>query len=241
MGNIYLLDNERQMILYESNNYICLRTINHSNLGRPIILCSNYKKCLSSSIINNMLYYSYINLDNDIIVKNIIDTEILYHLQCKDSFVVHNPFIISHKEKLLLTYILKNPLDLSYSIKAIYPLENKSAFELDYSYSDIPNIKCLNTAYSLIYQISSSISDSEPTFIEIKNDNTVKQLTSKNISTKISDNSSDFNYKEEVTNKDLIISNIKSQYNELMNTALEYKNEAKKWYDKYMDLIKFHS
>ncbi len=228
MGNIYPIDAERQMIIYESNNHICLRTVNSLTIGRPAILCSDYLSNLSTTILNNMLYYSYINLENDIVIKNVIDTSILYTLECKDSLTVHTPFISEYNNRLILTYAVKNPLNSSYSVKIIYPFENEAVTEINYTYDEAPNIYHFVLYQSLILVTSTSTTNN---IVNVNTDGSFKELFDEEI---ISKKISSY-YDEEIKNKDIIISNIKEQYSELMNIAIQYKNEAKKWYDKYTE------
>ncbi|MBE5926316.1 MAG: hypothetical protein E7270_05070 [Lachnospiraceae bacterium] len=228
MGNSYTIDSERQMIIYESNNNICLRTINSLSIGRPAILCNDYFASMSSTIVNNMLYYSYINIENDIVIKNVTDTTILYSLECKDCLTIQNPFIFNYNERLVLAYSVKTPLDTNYSVKIMYPFENEPVTEIDNIYTEAPLINYIVLRDSIIFVISSSNTHN---IWCLNNDGILCELTSEKILTK---KISSY-YDEEIKNKELIISNIRTQYNELMTTAISYKNEAKKWHDKYFE------
>ena len=226
MGNSYTIDPERQMIIYESNNNICLRTINSLSIGRPAILCNDYFTSMSSTIVNNMLYYSYINIENDVIIKNVTDTTILYSLECKDCLTIQNPFIFGYNERLVLAYSVKNPLDSNYSVKIMYPFENEPVTEINNIYTEPPLINYTVLHNSIIFVISSSKTYN---IWILDNNGILTELTDEvTLTKKISSY-----YDEEIKNKDLIISNVRTQYNELMTTAISYKNEAKKWHDKY--------
>ena len=153
MGNIYTVDSERKIFIYDSLYNICLRTVNYSSLGRPVILCNDFKEALSTTLLNDIIYYSYKNIENDIVIKNVISTTTLFIVEGKDSLEIIEPFILTFNNKSLLTYIIKNPINSSYSIKSVYPFENNESIEFPMSYNIIPVISYLLTDNSIFFII----------------------------------------------------------------------------------------
>ena len=245
METIYTGSSGQKLFLYNSENFIYLRTSSGMDISRPILLCSDYSSGLSSVIFHDSIHFLYQNLHGDLIIRNILDSNILYRLSADKSPDYAAPLLLTFRDRLLLFYFVKNPLDETYLLKLIFPLET---VEIDFTSPAFPSLpkvqflqlndllifSCKLPSEYYIYQMNENFECSgvqfiaETAFESLKNDfenKYAKELT---------------NYQKKLTvlnkkieEKENLIDNIRSQYDELMNTALRYKEEAAKWYHKF--------
>ena len=100
MANVYSIEKQKNLILYNSGKYIYLRVSVADTMDRPIVLSNDFSNSLSDTIYNGTIYYSYININQDIVIKSILDTHALFVLSAKDSPDCFSPHIALLNEKL---------------------------------------------------------------------------------------------------------------------------------------------
>lgn len=226
MGNIYSAGFDKNLLLYSSNNNIYLRTAIGENLGRSVLLGNDYHSDLCSIIFNGTIYYSYKNANEDILIRSITDAGALFRIANSETPDSYNPQLINFHNSLLLLYTVKNPLDESFSIKFCFPLEPERHLTFPYSYSDIPTIQYNSIQDSLFLHIRTGYSI---TTLQITTEDSIHFLIDRDTIIE----RQKIHYEAELTKKENIIRNIQKQYEELMDTANQYRAEAMKWHDRY--------
>lgn len=206
MANVFNIGRDKRIIIYSLDRYIFLRAAYIDGIERPVILAKDYLDGLSEAIYDGVIYYAYQNQERHIVVKNIMSLEADYVIEDENTLC---PVLSSIDGELVLFYLKKN------NLKCVLPL--KAGQEIA-----VPR-ECEN---ALVYDVFCS---QGKTFLycdslyEIEKIGHYKQM------------SCDIQkLKEEIAGKDRIIESVKKQYNELMETASEYRNEALRWRNKFM-------
>lgn len=276
MGNVYAVDAQKNLIIYSTGNYICLRTSIGENLTRPIILCNDYASDLSDIVYNNTIYYVYQNTNQDIILRSVIERDDLYKISSRNTPDCFYPQIAAIQKTLILFYFVKNPVDNSYCLKTLLPLQAEQKFILPGSlfssntestvlgegiFATLPSLRILPVGEMLLIHLSHDTEEFIFTIDESlqcsklmpehsvpleelteykeksrKSDemlsiaqtelNKSKELLA-NTQTQISKLQSD------IAARDQLIQSIRRQYEELMDTATKYREEAVKWHSKF--------
>ena len=261
MSSIYSLETNKNLFLYTSQTEICLRTSIGQNLTRPVTLSYDFTSELTNIIYRDTIYYSYFNTNSDILVKNITDPAILYQKSSQNMPDCFTPKLAVIGQTLLLFYFIKNPVSDTYILKCCLPLESGKTIDLDsYTFSSLPNLHIipligqlllLFTDTSLINSLSISenfhitplfsndtLSDTSAKYEEALNALRTSHETEQ--TTLISQHQAELSqtiagFQDSLHQRDQLIESIKAQYAELMNTAIQYREEAKKWRQKYID------
>ncbi len=224
METIYTGNLGQKLFLYTSDNFIYLRSAIGADISRPILLGSDYRDGLSSTVFQDSIHFTYINFHGDLHIRNILDSQILFRLSSEDSPDYTSPHLITFQDKLLLFYFIKNPLNESYLLRAVYPLEEAQVNWSPILFSTFPHIEFLNLGNNLIMACQE---DNHASFYRISVNCSYESVQILSVS--------DIKAQTEalLQPKDKLIENIKIQYEELRNTAIAYKDEATKWYNKY--------
>lgn len=236
MGNVYSVDTQKNLILYGCGQYIYLRMAIGESLDRPIILCNDYENHLFDTIYKNTLHYSYMNTNKDIVVKSTLDTGTLYKLSAKDIPDCINCGLTVFNDTLLLLYLVKNPLDDTFILKCISPVKPDYAVSIPMIFSEIPNVKtfsCEHMLYIIISEQGTSVWSITPDLtLHRYNESFDKESIENEISSRYTD---ELNRRELIImQQNDIIESIKKQYNDLMETATKYRDEAIKWRSKFI-------
>lgn len=215
MGNIYSLSVNKNVIIYTYDSFIIMRTIQANSVTNGILLSNDYSSGFSSTIHNSTIYYLYLNKQGSLIIKSIIDARNLYSKASDQELTMLEPSLISFKNYLLLFFVIENPIDNLFYLKISLPLEENKHIVCNEKFVVRPKIKLVHTPSLLfiIVQTSKEVYiyclDSTLTLTQYKSSEAVKLM---------------------LEEKELLITQISTQYNELMNVATQYKEEAKKWY-----------
>lgn len=221
MAHIYPVTSGKNLIIYALNQHINLKIVS-DNYDRNIILANDYSNSLSDTLHNGSIYYVYINSRQDMCLKTIVDPSPVFMLSKSESPDYASPQIISYREHLLLIYILNNPVDNNYLIRCILPLSPDTTICFPHRYTTPPVIHCVQCNSMLALLIEH---DGICSFCYIDESLSLKELTPKESDTAP--------YKAMIKERDEIIESIKAQYQELMETAIRYRDEANKWYRKF--------
>lgn len=215
MGNIYSLSVNKNVIIYTYDNFIIMRTIQANSVTNGILLSNDYSSGFSSTIHNSTIYYLYQNKQGSLIIKSIIDARNLYSKVSGQELSMLEPSLISFKNYLLLFFVIENPIDNLFYLKISLPLEENKHIICQEKFVVCPKIKLVHTP-SLLFII---VQTPEEVYIYcLDNTLTLTQYKS-NEAVKVM-----------LEAKEQLITHITTQYNELMNVATQYKEEAKKWY-----------
>ena len=259
MSNVYSVGNNRQLIIYNAGSNIFLRVAHFGGLDRPIVLAADYLCGLTECIYNSSLYYSYINQNGSLILKNIMDTANVLAIDCNYVQEYSNPKLAICNDTLLLFYLKQNPVSDKPSLHCITPDDN-NALPIP-----LPDIKKPVNSYSVlaynnfillcvnehIYkieqighfkQLARCTADNNST-----DNNNADNINSNNNNSNNNDNyierekslTEDFNKKiaacqAKINEQSAVIDSITTQYNELMDIARQYRDEAIKWRSKFI-------
>ncbi len=238
MSNVYSAGNDRRLIIYSISRYIFLRTAYIDGIERPIMLVSDYLDGLSDVVLGDTIYYTYQNQSKDILVKNVMKNEAFFHIQSSKNPDMQCPRLVAHNGRLLLFYMVTNPLTGRKSLRAVYPLENGAS-------PDLPS-DCENVDMYEIFSVMGKAFLYADRFYEITADgrfipwqDTVKLMKNEE---KIAEYENRLNtYMQEnrqalqtISQLEATIESASAQYNELMETAIAYRDEAIKWRSKFM-------
>lgn len=244
MGNIYSLSVNKNVIIYTYDNFIIMRTIQANSVTNGILLSNDYSSGFSSTIHNSTIYYLYLNKQGSLIIKSIIDARNLYSKASDQELTMLEPSLISFKNYLLLFFVIENPIDNLFYLKISLPLEENKHIVCKEKFVVCPKIKLVHTPSLLfiIVQTSKEVYiyclDSTLTLTQYKSSEAVKlmlEVKDSTINKIMEENKCAINKITQakdtaIKEKEQLITQISNQYNELMNVATQYKEEAKKWY-----------
>ncbi len=243
MSNVYSVGNNRQLIIYNAGSNIFLRVAHFGGLDRPIVLAADYLCGLTECIYNSSLYYSYINQNGSLILKNIMDTTNILTIDCNYVQEYSNPKLAICNNTLLLFYLKQNPVSDKPSLHCITPDDN-NALPIP-----LPDIKKPVNSYSVLTYNNFILLCVNEHIYRIEQIGHFKQLA---ICTADNNNNSNNNYIEreksltedfnkkiaacqaKINEQSAVIDSITTQYNELMDIARQYRDEAIKWRSKFI-------
>lgn len=252
MSNVYSVGNNRQLIIYNAGSNIFLRVAHFGGLDRPIVLAADYLCGLTECIYNSSLYYSYINQNGSLILKNIMDTTNILAIDCNYVQEYSNPKLAICNNTLLLFYLKQNPVSDKPSLHCITPDDN-NALPIP-----LPDIKKPVNSYSVLAYNNFILLCVNEHIYRIEQIGHFKQLaictadnnsTDNNNADSINSNNNyierekslteDFNKKiaacqAKINEQSAVIDSITTQYNELMDIARQYRDEAIKWRSKFI-------
>lgn len=240
MGNIFAAGTEKSLVIYAQNNAIYLLMATGDVPCQPTVLADDFQSGLSETIYHKTLYYTYLNTQNEIVIKSILDVGSLFTLSATDTIQYAMPHLVLFQEKLILFYMIKNPLDNHYAVKMLLPFEtdaDRQQISLPgYTFSTLPTIKSFSTENNLFLQLYTpeqcqliSLSDEYKTTVYEDASSYKKDLEKFRNTAEVLE----FQVKQKDTllqRQAATITSIKNQYNDLMDTAVKYREEAHKWY-----------
>ncbi len=247
MGTIYSISSDKNLLLYTSGSSICLRTAVGTEITKPLILCNDYSSSLSSAVYHDIIYFIYQNTEGDLIFRNVLDSTILFHLSAKDALHYFSPQLLACEKDLILLYLVENPLSGEYILKYTHPLDTPNVSQDIDTYPLLPKIQCITLHKTFLLICNSPDEDYFyikksncfqsfllKTTEELENENNQKENQIAKIEQELLSINTLLTQKEqEVLEKVKTIESAKQQYDNLMNTAYRYKEEAEKWYTKY--------
>ena len=237
METIYTDNLGQKLFLYNSGSFIYLRKTAGIDISRPILLCNDYATGLYSTIFQNSIYFVYQNLQGDLILRNVMEPNILYQLSSEESPDYVNPILLCFCDILVLLYYVNNPLDNSYLLRMCCPLTGKEIATDIPSFSDIPQCQTIHFEDKLLFSFTANGITTFYCLNSVLQFSYIQLFTSPDLQKLIDTNTlphkeQSEKYEHKIKEQETIISSIKLQYDDLMNTAIQYREEAKKWYNK---------
>lgn len=232
MRNIYTAEGERGLLLYSYSGKIYLRSFLGERAERAVILANDFQDNLSDVSYNNTIYYGYTSTKGEVVVKNILEQKVQFSSMAQGNFECFLPHVNIIGGKLALLFFIKNPLDQKYILKVVFPL-NEKEFLFPEEYDELPcreSIVVLKSGlvfldfgtkkqiWKLLWQGETCVAKKQKLTDKMEMDLYINESIA---------------LQKRVKEYDLIIQSIKKQYDELMNTATLYKEEANKWREKY--------
>ena len=232
MGNVYSAEGNRRLLLYPYEKRIYMRSLQGGRAEKAVILANDYLEDLSDVFYQNTIYYSYINQQKETIVKNILEQKVIFSSSHQSGLEYFCPILEVMEERLILFCFMKNPLDQKYLIKGFFPLQGEE-FLLPNEYDEIlqKELGCIPEAGVFFLKEEKGITFWKLQWKEDKCKIQRQYFKSQSELEKVVKEMGRRN--QVIREKDLLIENIKMQYEELMQTAVAYREEAMRWRDRY--------
>lgn len=240
MRNIYFMGQNKSIVLYPYQNQIHCLTLGGGRGWRPVIAANDYGEGLSDIFYRGVVYYCYLNRNGEIVIKNVTEqTEEKRFVpgQGEQFFV---PELVSYDRKLLLLYFIYSPEKGTYRMCGEMVFEEKK-FTLPKEFDQLPEYSAqvrreqMILAFFLPEYSECYVSERFGSFAKLKH-----AADFENDSVKLQQDfqkklqSEQNRYAAELQKKDAVIESIKKQYEDLMDTAGKYREEAIKWRKKYL-------
>lgn len=224
MGSIYPLDRGRNLILYESGSALYLRTLAGEGTTQPITLCTDFAGNLSDAIYNGTLYYCYQNRQRDVVVRSIADLQELYRIDSREINACFRPRLAGFQNTLLIFYAVNNPIGNTYCLKVLFPFDARKRIMLPEKYfGQCPEINIMNLGNCMTVYAGDGASRLLLHFDADMSCTVMEDAAVHNERISL--------LERQLAEQTAIIESVKTQYEELMGTALKYKDEAAKWYE----------
>ncbi len=226
MANIYENENQQGILVYPFEHRILLRSKVAEAFGRPVVWIDDYKDELCDVFYRDQIYCSYRNQSDQITVRCVNEPDILFQTSSPD-VLVHSPHLSIFCGRLLLFYCEKKTSGTLWSVCGVEPLNSSFSVLVSDSCPVCPRIHLLSSSHSLFLCLSS---ESQEEIYKINPDMQVECISSELANALNALSSAE----EEQKHLHRVIDHIAKQYDELMNVAVQYRQEAKKWHDQYI-------
>ena len=238
MANVYTAGKDRRLIIYSISKYIFLRTAYMDGIERPIMLASDFLDGLSDVVLGDTIYYAYQNQNGDILVKNVMKNDTFFHVRSSENPDMHCPQLVVNNNRLMLFYMVTNPLTDRLSLRAVYPLENGLSLNMPAECENVDMYEVFGIqGKAFLYVDSFYEITADGRFIQCQDTGRLKQKEEKiheyemQINTYMQQQAQS---QQVIAQLEAAIESAKAQYNELMETAIAYRDEAIKWRSKFM-------
>ncbi len=245
MGNVYRSAGDGSVVLYEQGTRIYLRNLVGEGMGRAIILATDYGSDLTDVLWQGTVYYAYKNTEGDILIKNILEHRVLYRLRDAGGPEGFAPQLAAAAGELVLVYSTQNPLNGRYHLHCLFPFlsdEKKeqtesvmARFEEIFPQSQVwvPKLQIISLGQKTVFVGAQGDENiAEPKIVLLDSEMIWhEQHAHKSQSGEETPWES---CQKELVQRDLLIESIKQQYEDLMNVAEQYRQEAIKWRSKFM-------
>lgn len=238
MRDIYFFGQNKSVVLYTYRKQIYRATLDGGQLVRPVLLSGDYAEGLSDAYYRGTVYYSYISSKRELLLKNMTDRTPEYKVSITADKSILVPQLAEWNGSLLLCY-LKSGEDGRYQFKGEFPFEDRSfllpgSYPADAKYNFLLSDDKLFLVISTLVEHWCFVSERMGDFTEWtrkreeeesgKEEGSDSQELSERIQL----------LEEKLREKEAVIESVKTQYEDLMNTAIQYRDEAKKWRGKYL-------
>lgn len=142
MGQIYDLGENRKLLLYALNHHIYLRTLLPGTVSRPLALCSDHLRDLSSIVYHDTLYYAYVNEAHQLLFRSISENTVLFRQNCDLSEEFYLPQPVRFCDRLLLFYLCKKE-EQTYCVRCILPFQEELGSSVEDRFSSLPDCQIL--------------------------------------------------------------------------------------------------
>lgn len=240
MANIFELENNKSFLLYTNQSQILLRQKYGEMIGRSTLLAKDFSKDLSSFYYNGTLYFSYINTHNHITIRNTNETLPIFETDSIETQSCNHPQIVLFRNQLLLFYSSQKKQENIHQVKCVLPFQNRKSILIADHFPTIPDIQLIVNEEILYISLYSMF------FHKIICLDSSLQLTELGIRSELESKEKQ-HYQERIKELQASVSNQKNQlqklqnmldsathqYNDLMQVANQYREEAIKWRSKF--------
>ena len=247
MGSVYRTA-EGNLVLYDQDGKIYVRTLIRESIGRATVLASDYGSDLSDVLYRGTVFYAYKTVDGDILIRNITENGVWYRLGETGGPEGHHPKLAVIDGDLFLWYVVQNPVDGLWGLRCEIPdvAEEKKSVLQKWKGKMAMDAKSMGTEMTIPQVIPCQegimvMADHERMFwwgpkegwISISRERSEKEMQEKTKNLEREKHIKE-QHEKELAQKDLLIESIKKQYEELMQVAQTYREEAIKWRSKFL-------
>lgn len=246
MRGIYFSGQNKMFALYPFRNQIYRVSLEGGQATRPVLLCGDYLGELSDTYYKGTVYFCYTNRSHEIMIQNVTDRMPEYRLD-RDAFYEEAdytaPRILNWQEHLLLFCLVKRPGGTGVTLEGIFPFEDRKLRLPDvflegatYTCRSFGEKIFLSVRESGAYRffLSENMGDFEELLKEREAGEQCSDAEERFAQSALIWQDEKLRLETELREKERVIESVKVQYEDLMNTALQYREEAKKWREKFL-------
>lgn len=235
MSYLYETAGGQGFFIYKNQNEIILRKKEGHQFYLPVIMVRDYKSGLNDTVYNSAIYYTYINENGALVVRSVLEYVFPFERQAGENVSFNSPSLTAFYGRLILFYMEKNTGDgvENYRLHGILPYEGeREILNVDLGNKEaLYKVVCLNERMLVsvenekgyvLYEASNDLQLVAQDRVENRNDQELAMLKSS-----LMEQQKEINfYKSQ-------IESAKRQYQELMQVAEQYREEANHWSGKF--------
>lgn len=235
MSYLYETAGGQGFFIYKNQNEIILRKKEGHQFYLPVIMVRDYKSDLNDTVYNSAIYYTYINENGALVVRSVLEYVFPFERQAGENVSFNSPSLTAFYGRLILFYMEKNTGDgvENYRLHGILPyegereilnvdLENKEALYKVVCLNEHMLVSVENEKGYVLYEASNDLQLVAQDRVENRNEQELAMLKSS-----LMEQQKEINfYKSQ-------IESAKRQYQELMQVAEQYREEANHWSGKF--------
>lgn len=235
MSYLYETAGGQGFFIYKNQNEIILRKKEGHQFYLPVIMVRDYKNGLNDTVYNSAIYYTYINENGALVVRSVLEYVFPFERQAGENVSFNSPSLTAFYGRLILFYMEKNTGDgvENYRLHGILPYEGeREILNVDLGNKEaLYKVVCLNQRMLVsvenekgyvLYEASNDLQLVAQDRVENRNEQELAMLKSS-----LMEQQKEINfYKSQ-------IESAKRQYQELMQVAEQYREEANHWSGKF--------
>lgn len=235
MSYLYETAGGQGFFIYKNQNEIILRKKEGHQFYLPVIMVRDYKNGLNDTVYNSAIYYTYINENGALVVRSVLEYVFPFERQAGENVSFNSPSLTAFYGRLILFYMEKNTGDgvENYRLHGILPYEGeREILNVDLGNKEaLYKVVCLNERMLVsvenekgyvLYEASNDLQLVAQDRVENRNEQELAMLKSS-----LMEQQKEINfYKSQ-------IESAKRQYQELMQVAEQYREEANHWSGKF--------
>ena len=235
MSYLYETAGGQGFFIYKNQNEIILRKKEGHQFYLPVIMVRDYKNGLNDTVYNSAIYYTYINENGALVVRSVRAYVFPFVRQAGENVSFNSPSLTAFYGRLILFYMEKNTGDgvENYRLHGILPYEGeREILNVDLGNKEaLYKVVCLNERMLVsvenekgyvLYEASNDLQLVAQDRVENRNEQELAMLKSS-----LMEQQKEINfYKSQ-------IESAKRQYQELMQVAEQYREEANHWSGKF--------
>ena len=235
MSYLYETAGGQGFFIYKNQNEIILRKKEGHQFYLPVIMVRDYKSGLNDTVYNSAIYYTYINENGALVVRSVLEYVFPFERQAGENVSFNSPSLTAFYGRLILFYMEKNTGDgvENYRLHGILPYEgereilnvdlgNKEALYKVVGLNERMLVSVENEKGYVLYEASNDLQLVAQDRVENRNEQELAMLKSS-----LMEQQKEINfYKSQ-------IESAKRQYQELMQVAEQYREEANHWSGKF--------
>lgn len=235
MSYLYETAGGQGFFIYKNQNEIILRKKEGHQFYLPVIIVRDYKSGLNDTVYNSAIYYTYINENGALVVRSVLEYVFPFERQAGENVSFDSPSLTAFYGRLVLFYMEKNTGEgeENYRLHGILPYEGeREILNVDLGNKEaLYKVVCLNQRMLVsvenekgyvLYEASNDLQLVAQGRIENRDEQELARLKSS-----LMEQQKEINfYKSQ-------IESAKRQYQELMQVAEQYREEANHWSGKF--------